>query len=57
MVKKVSAQLHIPGEHRLPVERNHTDLVKFPTRVDTTYQTVVYYMKQCLQELLQENSV
>ncbi|KAF8538307.1 hypothetical protein BDD12DRAFT_779452, partial [Trichophaea hybrida] len=45
MVKKVSAQLYIPGEYRLPVERNHTELVKFPTRGNSTYQSVVYYMR------------
>ncbi|KAF8533001.1 hypothetical protein BDD12DRAFT_785076, partial [Trichophaea hybrida] len=51
MVKKISAQLYMQDEHRIPVERNHTELVKFPTRVDPTYQTVVYYLKQCLEEI------
>ena len=55
MVKKVSAQLYMPGEHRIPVERNHTELVKFPTRVDSTYQTVVFYMKQCLEEISRDS--
>ncbi|KAF8539839.1 hypothetical protein BDD12DRAFT_805016 [Trichophaea hybrida] len=55
MVKKVSAQLYLPDEHRLPVERNHTELVKFPTREDSTYQTVVYYIKQCLEEISGES--
>ncbi|KAF8538250.1 hypothetical protein BDD12DRAFT_928675 [Trichophaea hybrida] len=51
MVKKISAQLYMQDEHRIPVERNHTELVKFPTRVDSTYQTVVYYLKECLEEI------
>jgi hypothetical protein len=55
MVKKVSAQLYIPGEYRLPVERNHTELVKFPTRGDSTYQSVVYYMRQCVEEISRES--
>ncbi|KAF8251998.1 hypothetical protein K440DRAFT_595037 [Wilcoxina mikolae CBS 423.85] len=51
MVKKVSAQLYLPGEYRLPVERNHTELAKFPTRGDSTYLTVVNHMRQCLEEI------
>jgi hypothetical protein len=55
MVKKVSAQLYIPGEYRLPIERNHTELVKFPTRGDSTYQSVVNHMRQCLVEISGES--
>jgi hypothetical protein len=29
MVKRVSAQMFLPNEHRIPVPCNHTDMVKF----------------------------
>jgi len=48
MVKTFSAQLFLPREHRLPIERNHTDMVKFSSVVDTTYQTVVHHMEKCI---------
>jgi len=48
MVKTFSAQLFLPREHRLPIERNHTDMVKFPSAVDTTYETVVHHMEKCI---------
>lgn len=48
MVKKFSAQLFLPREHRLSIERNHTDMVKFSSVVDTTYQAVVHHMEKCV---------
>jgi len=50
MVQRFSAQLYLPSEHRIPVGKNHTDIVKFASQVDTTYQTVVNYMKDCISE-------
>jgi hypothetical protein len=50
MVKKVSAQLYLPNESRIPFELSHTDLVKFPLR-DANYHTVLTHMKKCLDEI------
>ncbi|KAF8542128.1 hypothetical protein BDD12DRAFT_428180 [Trichophaea hybrida] len=44
MVKKNSAQLFWPWEHRIPVSSDHTEIVKFSHREDTTYQDVVTHM-------------
>ena len=46
MVSRSSAQLWLPSEHRLPANRNHTDIVKFASPVDGMYQTVVKYMTE-----------
>jgi len=51
MVKKNSAQLFWPSEHRIPVGRNHTDMVKFCSSDDATYQTVVTQMTKCVNNL------
>jgi hypothetical protein len=48
MVKNNSAQLFWPFEHRVPVARNHTDMVKFSSGEDVTYQTVVTRMTKCV---------
>jgi hypothetical protein len=48
MVDRNSAQLYCPFENRLPVEKNHTDMAKFPTAADPTYQTVVKNIKELL---------
>lgn len=48
MVERFSAQLYLPSEHRIPVSKNHSDIVKFASRVDVTYQTVVKHMKECI---------
>ncbi|KAF8543475.1 hypothetical protein BDD12DRAFT_874572 [Trichophaea hybrida] len=48
MVTYFSAQLFLPCEHRLPVQKDHTNMVKFPSSVDTTYQAVVHYMEKCV---------
>jgi len=45
MVQRFSAQLYLPWEQRIPVGKNHTDIVKFASPVDTTYQTVVRHLK------------
>lgn len=51
MVQGYSAQLFLPLEHRLPVNKNHTDIVKFDPHVDLTYQSVVHHMNACIGEL------
>ncbi|KAF8253372.1 hypothetical protein K440DRAFT_679363 [Wilcoxina mikolae CBS 423.85] len=51
MVKRNSAQLFLPNEHRIPVEHNHTDMVKFIASTDSTYQTVLCHIKDCVTGL------
>jgi len=51
MVKNSSAQLFWPSEHRVPVGRNHTDMVKFSSGEDATYRTVVTRMTECVNNL------
>jgi hypothetical protein len=48
MVKNNSAQLFWPSEHRVPVARSHTDMVKFSSGEDATYRTVVIRMTKCV---------
>ncbi|KAF8540115.1 hypothetical protein BDD12DRAFT_777518, partial [Trichophaea hybrida] len=50
MVKRFSAQLFIPPEKRIPVGKNHTDIVKFASRMDSTYQTVIRHLKDCIAQ-------
>ncbi|KAF8535735.1 hypothetical protein BDD12DRAFT_326423 [Trichophaea hybrida] len=50
MVQRFSAQLFIPSERRIPVRKNHTDMVKFAAPVDATYRTVVRHMKDCIAQ-------
>ncbi|KAF8538615.1 hypothetical protein BDD12DRAFT_805984 [Trichophaea hybrida] len=54
MVKKISAQLFLPNEDRIPVRRNHTDMVKYIARTDSIYQTVVHHIRDCLREIEKE---
>jgi hypothetical protein len=51
MVKNNSAQLFWPSEYRIPVGRNHTDMVKFSSSEDATYRTVVTRMTECVNNL------
>jgi len=51
MVRNNSAQLFWPSEHRIPVGRNHTDMVKFFSSEDATYRTVVTRMTECVSNL------
>jgi len=50
MVKKLSAQLYLRNENRVPVERNHTEMVKFITMEDPVYRTVLENIRGCLDE-------
>jgi hypothetical protein len=45
MVSHFSAQLYVPTEKRVPVEENHSNMVKFASAEDRTYRTIVRYMK------------
>jgi hypothetical protein len=43
MVKKDAAQLFLPYENRIPIGKNHFDMVKFHSRVDSAYETDLFY--------------
>jgi hypothetical protein len=45
MVERFSAQLYVPTELRVPVEKDHTNMVKFATAEDPTYRTVVRHLQ------------
>ncbi|KAF8543181.1 hypothetical protein BDD12DRAFT_874965 [Trichophaea hybrida] len=45
MVSRFSAQLFVPTERRVPVEENHSNMVKFASAEDRTYRTVLRYVK------------
>jgi hypothetical protein len=51
MVKRNSAQLYLPNEHRIPVSRNHLDMIKFSLKVDQTYETVITHMRRCVKNI------
>jgi hypothetical protein len=46
-VKKDTALLFLPYEDQIPVGPAHTDLVKFSSKSDATYQTIVRHICQC----------
>jgi hypothetical protein len=48
MVQRFYAQMYLQFEYRIPVSKNHIDIVKFATRVDTTYLTVLNHIKECI---------
>ena len=50
MVQRLSAQLYLPKESRYPVHSNHTDLVKFDSPQNKTFQTVVTIMEDGVGE-------
>ena len=45
MVQRLSAQLYLPRESRYSVPSNHTDLVKFDSSRNKSFQTVVTSME------------
>jgi hypothetical protein len=55
MVKRFSALLYLSTEQRVPVEESHTNMVKFASAEDSTYQTVVRYLKQCVDSIIKSN--
>jgi hypothetical protein len=57
MVKRFSAQLYIPIEERVPVEENHTNMVKFASEEDRTYQTVLRYLKEWVDSIHEPNGM
>ena len=57
MVKKVSAQLYLPNEHRIPVPYNHTDMVKFLAPSDKTYCSVSSHIEGEVEGIWIERSM
>lgn len=57
MVKPFSAQLYISHEQRVPVDVNHTNMVKFASADDSTYRTVVRYLKEWVEGIVDSNGI
>ncbi|KAF8535741.1 hypothetical protein BDD12DRAFT_891916 [Trichophaea hybrida] len=57
MVSRFSAQLYIPTEKRVPVEENHSNMVKFASAEDRTYRTVVRYVKGWVDSIIESYAV
>ncbi|KAF8252006.1 hypothetical protein K440DRAFT_578369, partial [Wilcoxina mikolae CBS 423.85] len=51
MVSRFSTQLYVPTEQRVPVEENHSNMVKFASAEDRTYRTVLRYVKGWVDSL------
>lgn len=48
-MKGFSALTFLQCEHRIPVNKKHTEIVKFATPVDQTYQTAVTHLNECIR--------
>jgi len=57
MVNRFSAQLYIPTEQRVPVEENHTNMIKFASAEDRTYRTVVRYLKEWVDSITESYGI
>jgi len=57
MVNKVSAQLYLPNEYRIPVPCNHTEMVKFLAPLDRTYSSVASHLKTEVDHIRNERSM
>ena len=57
MVKKVSALLYLPNEHRIPVPYNHTDMVKFLAPSDRTYCSVSSHIRTVVEHIWVKRSM
>lgn len=51
MVEEFSALLHLPRERRIPISRNHTEMVKFSSAADQDYRTVVTHVSREIARL------
>lgn len=51
MVEVFSALLHLPRERRIPISRNHTEMVKFSSAADQDYQTVITHVSREIARL------
>jgi len=57
MAKKVSAQLYLPNEYRIPVPYSHTDMVKFLAPSDRTYCSVASHIEIEVEHIWVERSM
>jgi hypothetical protein len=48
---RTSAQLFMQNEQRIPISKNHSDLVKFHTKADAAYQSVVTHLSRHIQKI------
>jgi hypothetical protein len=55
IVNRNTAQLFLPNERRIPVVRNHLEMVTFALKVDQTYQTVITHMGRCVNKIGKRN--
>jgi len=55
MVNRFSAQLFIHNEERVPANANHSNMVKFATAQDPTYQTVQRHLKNWVDSIVASN--
>ncbi|KAH0608276.1 uncharacterized protein H6S33_002328 [Morchella sextelata] len=51
MVTRVSAQMGFPNEFRIPIGRSHTEMVKFPSKIDPAYRSLVSHVVTFLHEI------
>jgi hypothetical protein len=56
-VSPSAALMRLPHEIRIPVQANHTDIVKFSSRSDLTYISVRTHLKSCLEFIPQTKSL
>lgn len=52
MIRNISALLYLQQEHRFAIHEDNTNMVKFMTSIDKNYQTVVLYIRECLDQYL-----
>ncbi|KAF8535670.1 hypothetical protein BDD12DRAFT_983186 [Trichophaea hybrida] len=56
MVQQISALLYLPNEERIPVQQNHSNMVKFVSRHDPTYKTLIRCLRGCVNELFEHRA-
>jgi len=57
MVNRFSSQLYIPNEQRVPVDENHTNMVKFASAENPTYRTVVRYLMVWVNSITKSDGI
>lgn len=51
MVNENSALLNLPNEHRIPVQLDHSMMVKFTNNRDSPYHSVIGHLRQVLKDI------
>ncbi|TGZ77075.1 hypothetical protein EX30DRAFT_212551 [Ascodesmis nigricans] len=52
LVRRTSSGLMIPEEVRIPVDANHSDIVKFAGSSDTTYMKVIFHLQDLIDNTM-----